>query len=179
MEEHKRYNEPKKIGDIINDMGCIKNKEHEKKQLINIAFMKLACQDHADALIKTLTTYIRVDEQFEIDAKKASALITEMETFYDHESALFLRDKQRIHEQKINKKYINDHTYATQEILEKFEEIIDWLYQDLRFIVSEFPDIEDRAVYDKKINDFCLLYRKIYDDICDINCEYQELLKMI
>ncbi len=162
MNETQRYNEPKKLWDIIKDMNISQKKK-----------------DVAADIIASIEAYAKVIDTLDTIYKRATPLITAIDNYYSAEKRIFLNTQKHIHHTLLTQKDINNRMQHIQSVLDDFENKYTRIKIHLLSTIKKLPSPEDQEEQEIKAHYFYELFMTIYCDIDDIIVWYSKLLAQV
>ena len=172
MDESQRYNEPKKLGDIIPDIHLDwHHLEHTKK-------IHYDSKDFAEKILENLQKYTRIVDDLDFYYKDASKNILNIDRYHTQEKIFLSRATLSIKAWHMTQKDINARICAIQKDLDEFDTQHTAVNNVLRYFTSRFACEDDTLEYDEKTNAYCSLFMDIYCDLDDICEAYSNLLSL-
>ncbi len=170
MNEHpdNRDKDPKRISDILHDMGL----EGKKSEL-------LKSLQFADTLVRYLHGYhIRMSKLDPLYVQ-AAELIASFDGYYANERKLLINHIHAPHISKQRKWDGYSHIQTIQDNLDGFEERYRAILTPLRSVTETFARSQDKEEQTEKIDSFSALFMEIYIDISEIQETYDSLAEMM
>jgi len=169
MDETSRYHEPKKIGDIIKDMGMSPT---EKK-------IQHTSANSAQDILDILQRYIEIVETFDRLSVHMQKLIIDIEQYQTAQEQEFLRVKKYLWEYRFTPDDIENKIAAISTTLDEYEA----LYRDILLYfqrtISLFDHEEDMVIYNNKLQASTNFFIDLYIQTEGLCKKYDELLELI
>lgn len=170
MDKSKRYNEPKKLWDILKDMGMNAENINQKK----------TSEDTTKKTSANLERIMRISKklikQLDTIYQKATPLINSMDAYYIAEKKYLLQARRLVTEGKLRQQDITKIMQIITENLDYFELEYHNIDKSLRKIIKKFPYPSDQQEQNKKADELNDLFIDIYSDIENILMWYSKLL---
>lgn len=167
----KRYNEPKKIGEIINDMKSHTPGKNRLMEISNKKFMQYIMN-----LVFAFATRIDLMEPY---LKETSLIIRDIEELFQNEKKIYAKYKSLAQDHNLRVSKIYDHINEIDDKLLELEHAQSYVRKQLKSVADTFPDSTDRTEYNDKINAFNHLFMEIYLDIEEIKFHFDRLRKFL
>lgn len=165
-QNNKRYSEPKRIGEIINDMKIP-------------ALVRKYNEMYAESIMDSIASYGVKINALEYFYVKASDIANEFDEFLHTEIKIFADYKQLAIKGRLMSQDIFTHIHAIEITMRNFDHRQSNIRHSLRNITDAFASEDDRDEHHTKINDFCYLFREMYNDMDDLMHEFGNLRKIL
>ena len=171
MDKKQRYNEPKKVWDILKDM---------KMDPESLKSRQEATQTHTvDAIMKNLEIYITYMNELAVLHKKSANLITWIDNRSTQEQATLSNMQKNMTQWRIKRLDILNKIQNIQSYLSNVEIYELSIKKSFCKIIDALDSEEEKQQHIEKLAAFSCLYTDIYVEICGFYQEYINLLKLI
>ncbi len=161
---NKRYGEPKKIGDILND---IRLDTLSVEAVKNIHF--------AESIIRYIHWYNLRMTQLDPLYEQASTFIASFDAYFLQERKHVMKYMKDINKHHIHKRDLYEYIQDIQANLDAFEDTYNTLQTKMKSIAKTFVNEHDRHQHTYKVDSFCTLFMEIYLDLSEIQETYDAL----
>lgn len=169
----KRYGEPKLVGDIIKEMWF--GQEDLQKKMLKCLSDKSLIENTMKISKECADVINRFDKEYQI----SSQIIIDIDELFERTKHICDSHKKSVIENTITSNEIYAHAQSVQEQLNELENRRSELCKTLRKMINKMPLPEYEKHYNKEVNDFCLYFRNVYNEIDDLIFNDQQLVKKI
>lgn len=189
IDDSRRYDEPKKIGDILKDIGMDQEGIQRSKK------SKEAGDMFAQETMKILEANMTMTRDFDEAYEETPAIIQSIEKAYENEIHVYSKyslsvknhlDKKAYaapgliaEQQGIIKRNLTNHIAKLTQRIEKFDKTYDETCGNLRFLIKRMCDPMLVDHYNKEVNTFCTYFLKIFQALKGMVFDYHKLMENI
>ncbi len=161
---NKRYGEPKKIGDILNDI-----------RLDTLSVESVKNTQFTERLIRYLHGYNLRMTQLQPLYEQASTFIASFDAYFLQERKQLIQHMKSTNKHHIPKRDLYEYIPNIQANLDAFENTYNTLQTKMKSIANTFVNEHDRHQHTYKVDSFCTLFMEIYLDLSEIQETYDAL----
>lgn len=173
MEEFKRYNEVKSIGEIMKEWGM------DAENISHTYYLRLSIEKQQKDISNALQRHINISDRFEEIYEETTNFILDFENFFTCEKKIWKKTQDSIRAWNVSSKDLQKHIQRIESLLEEYEEDQQQYIKDTRSLINFIDTKQNKQIYYDMINKIAYIFVLIRIDILEISDLYHTQIDLL